>query len=101
MISAAIPSSPRKDTGTHRFPGRLALLYALVFVSGALALIYEILWMRRFVTLFGASSPAVSAVLMGMFLGLGVGSWVWGARANTSCSPVRTFFGGPAPSAAK
>ncbi len=71
--------------------GRLAALFVLVFASGALALIYELLWMRRFVTLFGASTPAVSAVLVGMFIGLGTGSWIWGARAGGSKNPVRTY----------
>ena len=53
----------------------------LLFVSGGLALVYELLWMRRFAVVFGAATPAVSATLAAIFLGFAVGSTVLGARA--------------------
>jgi spermidine synthase len=56
--------------------------------SGALALVYEILWMRRFAAVFGAATPAVAATLAAFFLGFTVGSLVIGARAARTPRPV-------------
>lgn len=59
------------------------LLAALFFCSGALGLIYEMLWQRRFALLFGSSAAATSAVLAAYFAGLGLGSWLIGSRARS------------------
>jgi spermidine synthase len=63
----------------------------LLLVSGGLALVYELLWMRRFVVVFGATTPAVSATLVAIFLGFAVGSAVLGARAARFANPLRTY----------
>lgn len=59
----------------------LVVAHALLFASGALALIYELLWLRRFTVLFGASAPAASATLSAIFFGFAIGSAMIGARA--------------------
>lgn len=72
--------------------GNLSLaLHALLFVSGALALVYEILWMRRFTALFGATTPAVATTLASVFLGFTAGSLVVGTRAARSRRPLRAY----------
>lgn len=43
-------------------------------LSGASALTLEILWQRQMFLVFGASAPAVTAVLTAMFLGIAFGS---------------------------
>jgi spermidine synthase len=53
------------------------LLFFLV--SGACGLLYQVVWTRSLVLLFGTTSYAVSTVLSIFFLGLGLGS-VWGGR---------------------
>jgi spermidine synthase len=65
--------------------------YLLLFVSGGLALVYELLWMRRFAVVFGATTPAVSATLAAIFLGFAVGSTVLGARAARFANPLRAY----------
>ena len=67
------------------------MLHLLMFASGALALVYEILWMRRFTAVFGATTPAVAATLAAVFLGFTVGSIVIGARAVRSLRPWRGY----------
>jgi len=67
------------------------LLHLLMFMSGALALVYEILWMRRFAAVFGATTPAVAAVLASVFLGFTAGSLVMGARAMRFSNLVRVY----------
>lgn len=49
------------------------------FVSGACGLLYQVVWTRKLVLLFGTTSYAVSTVLSIFFLGLGLGS-LWGGR---------------------
>jgi spermidine synthase len=63
----------------------------LVFLSGALGLVYEVLWMRHFVVVFGASTLATAATLSGFFLGLAAGSVVFGARAARWQRPLAAF----------
>ena len=75
---------------TSPFPLHLALA-ALFFVSGALALVYEVLWMRWFTTLFGATTLATTATLSGFFLGLAAGSRAFGQRSKRWRRPVQAF----------
>ena len=74
------------DTGTKS--GALA---ALLFVSGVLALVYEIAWQRQFSLVLGSAAAATSAVLAAYFGGLGVGSWWVGRRAATYRRPLRVY----------
>lgn len=61
------------------------------FVSGGCALLYQIVWTRRLVLLFGTTSYAVSTVLAIFFLGLGFGS-LWGGRlADRSKRPLAVY----------
>lgn len=47
--------------------------------------------MRRFAAVFGATTPAVAAVLAGMFFGLAVGGAMIGRRAARIARPVRAY----------
>jgi spermidine synthase len=71
---------------------RAATVFAAVllffFVSGACGLLYQVVWTRKLVLLFGTTSYAVSTVLSIFFLGLAVGS-LWGGRlADRSARPL-------------
>ena len=46
----------------------------VVFLSGASALTYEIVWQREMFHIFGASAPATAAILTSIFLGIAFGS---------------------------
>jgi spermidine synthase len=63
----------------------------LFFGSGALGLVYEVLWMRRFTALFGGTTLATTATLSGFFLGLALGSAVFGERAKRWRRPLQAF----------
>jgi spermidine synthase len=66
-------------------------LHALFFVSGALGLAYEVLWMRRFSSLFGSTALAAAATLSAFFLGTSAGSFALGARSREWARPLRAF----------
>ena len=67
----------------------LPLLFVL---SGAAGLIYEVVWARELVLVFGNTSQAVSTILTGFFGGLAVGSFFGGRiadRVATAAPDVR------------
>lgn len=74
-----------------RFSAILLSTLFMFWVSGSCGLIYQVVWTRKFVLLFGAASYAVSMVLAIFFLGLGIGS-LWGGRlADRSRNPLRVY----------
>lgn len=64
---------------------------AFFFISGTCGLLYQVVWTRKLVLLFGTTSYAVSTVLSIFFLGLGLGS-LWGGRlADRSKRPLYLY----------
>ncbi len=63
----------------------------LLFVSGAIALVYEIVWQRQFALLLGSAAPATAAVLAGYFAGLGAGAFAVGHFATRWSRPLRAY----------
>jgi len=88
MIATRHLPTAEIPTETSRVPA--PALHLLMFGSGAAALVYEILWMRRFAAVFGATTPAVAATLAAVFLGFTVGSVVIGARTSRQ-RPLRAY----------
>lgn len=50
-------------------------LLVLFFISGASSLMFETLWQRMMILVFGASAPATTAILIAFFIGLAGGSY--------------------------
>lgn len=53
-------------------------MYVLFFLSGAVGLIYEVMWMRSFSVIFGSTTRAAAVVLAAFFAGMAVGNVVGG-----------------------
>jgi spermidine synthase len=64
---------------------------AIFILSGAAGLIYEIVWARQLVLVFGNTTQAVSAILTGFFGGMAIGSLVGGRIADRVRSPLRMY----------
>lgn len=71
-----------KSARRVQVPWLCCSVYACFFLSGATALIFEILWSRQFVTVFGNSSYAISIVLCAYMAGLGLGGLIGGRLAD-------------------
>ena len=67
------------------------LLYALFFVSGAAALVYQVAWVRSLSLVFGGSHLAVTTVLAVFMGGMALGSALLGPRADRSARPLRLY----------
>ncbi len=68
-----------------------ALLHALFFLSGAVALIYEVVWTRWLTGLLGSESAATAIVLSVFMAGLGLGSWLSSRFADRVARPIRIY----------
>ncbi len=73
--------------------GRLAIIltYCIFFLSGAAALIYEIVWSRYLSLVFGGSHLAVTTVLTVFMGGLALGSYLIGRRVDRSHQLLRLY----------
>ena len=67
---------------------RILIIFAL---SGAAALIDEIVWSRQLVLVFGNTTQAVSAILTGFFGGMAIGAPIGGRLADRVRSPLRLY----------
>lgn len=74
-------------------PRTPALPAALLFVSGACALVYQVVWLRQLRLVFGASTSANAAVLAIFMGGLGVGGWALGRWVDAHPRPLRAYAG--------
>ena len=70
---------------------RNRLILAIFVLSGAAGLIYEIVWSRQLVLVFGNTTQAVSTILAGFFAGLAIGSGLGGRLADRVRSPLRLY----------
>ncbi len=71
---------------------RFSLLLA-TFLSGAAALIFEVVWVRLLTQVLGHTTAAVTAVLAAFFLGLGLGSFLASRIVERTRHPLRIYAG--------
>ena len=64
----------------------------LIFLlSGIAGLIYEVVWARELVLVFGNTTQAISAILTGFFAGMAIGSVLGGRLADRVRNPLRMY----------
>ena len=76
---------------TSRPRGLLATVLVLFFVSGALALVYQVVWTRMMTHVFGSTAVAVGTVLAAFMAGLAIGSWYFGRIADRVPDRLRLY----------
>jgi spermidine synthase len=67
------------------------LVLAIFILSGAAGLMYEVVWSRQLVLVFGNTTQAVSTILTGFFGGMAIGSFLGGRLADRVRSPLRLY----------
>lgn len=72
-------------------PVFFGLIYLLFFLSGAAALVYQVVWVRSLTLIFGGSHLAVTAVLSIFMAGLAIGGYVLGRRVDRVEKPLRLY----------
>ncbi len=68
------------------------MLFTAIFISGASALIYQLIWVRLLGLVFGVSSFAVATVVAVFLLGLGLGSYFFGRWSERARDPLRIYM---------
>src|ERR1700760_3143624 len=66
-------------------------ILAIFVLSGAAGLVYEVVWARQLVLVFGNTTQAVSAILTGFFGGMALGSAVGGRLGDKVRRPLRMY----------
>ena len=67
------------------------LLYLIFFLSGVAALVYQIVWIRLFGLVFGATTLSMSVVVAAFMGGLALGSRYFGKYADRVSNQVRLY----------
>jgi spermidine synthase len=68
-----------------------AAVAALLFVSGAAGLVYQVAWVRLLGLTFGVTVFAISTVLAAFMGGLALGSFFGGRRADSTARPLKVY----------
>jgi spermidine synthase len=63
----------------------------LFFLSGLLSLIFQVIWLKKLVLVFGNTVWAVSTLLTAFMAGLAIGSWLFGRIADRAGSPLKLY----------
>ena len=86
------PEAEIRSPGPGKPGGSLvAALLLLFFVSGACSLVYQLIWARMLVVVFGVGTWAVSTVLAAFMAGLALGSFGFGRLADRRGDPLRVY----------
>ena len=67
------------------------MIYLLFFLSGAAALVYQVVWVRSLTLVFGGSHLAVTAVLSTFMAGLALGGYLIGRRVDRVDRPLHLY----------
>ena len=87
MAVATSPSRP----GSRATPSLRGVVLALFVASGAAGLIYQVVWSRELVLVFGNTTQAVATIVTAFMAGLGFGSLIGGRLAGTTRRPLRLY----------
>jgi len=72
-------------------PLLLGLIYLMFFLSGAAALMYQVVWVRSLTLVFGGTHLAVTAVLSIFMAGLALGGYTIGKYVDRVKKPLRLY----------
>lgn len=84
-------ASPQRANAAASSSSLLLLLAALFFCSGASALIYQVIWLRKLGLVFGVTVFAASTVWASFMSGLALGSLLAGRLADRVRRPLLWF----------
>jgi spermidine synthase len=79
---------PTEKPGMASLSGAILFLF---FVSGSLGLIYQVVWLRMLILIFGSTHFAVATVLTAFMAGLALGAWVLGRQIDRKWSPLVVY----------
>ncbi|MNF33638.1 Spermidine synthase [compost metagenome] len=94
MTSASRITPHHTPTDTNARETRRALPWTpalLLFVSGAAALVYQVLWIKQLSLVVGVEVYAITSGISAFFAGLALGGWTFGRFADRLQRPVLLY----------
>lgn len=67
------------------------LIFAFFFFSGFTSLVFEVIWERALMRVFGTTSLAISTLLTAFMAGLALGAWLGGRISHRFERPLRVY----------
>lgn len=89
LPAIALPASPAVPTSAPA--PSLAWPALLLVLSGASALVFQMVWIRQLSLVVGVEVHAVSIAISAFFGGLAFGGWYFGRRADGIANPMRLY----------
>ena len=78
--------------GSPRISTSATAIFVLFLFSGATSLVYEVVWLRKLILIFGSTQFATSTVLATFMAGLALGAFVAGRRLTRSrIAPLKIY----------
>ena len=75
-----------------RFSNARWVIFLLFLLSGATSLVYEVVWLRKLILIFGSTQFATSTILSTFMGGLALGAFVAGRRITRSrVAPLKVY----------
>ena len=93
VTGADVSSKPEFPVAAVPRDRRNLGLYALFFLSGFPALLYQVVWQRALFTIYGVNIESVTMVVSAFMLGLGLGSLAGGWLSERRGMPLLAVFG--------
>src|SRR5215218_220399 len=90
VLPVAVATSPPRPA-SRATPSLRGVVLALFVASGAAGLIYQVVWSRELVLVFGNTTQAVATIVTAFMAGLGFGSLIGGRLAGTTRRPLRLY----------
>src|SRR5215212_6674692 len=90
VLPVAVATSPPRPA-SRATPSLRGVVLALFVASGAAGLVYQVVWSRELVLVFGNTTQAVATIVTAFMAGLGFGSLAGGRLAGTSRRPLRLY----------
>lgn len=69
------------------------ILHGVFILSGVSALIYQLVWQRALLTIYGSNVESVAMVVAAFLAGLGIGSLIGGWISKSARAPLVLLFG--------
>jgi spermidine synthase len=83
----------KREKGTATLMDAKRIAAALLFMSGAAALVYQVLWAKQLSIVVGVDIHAITIAVSAFFAGLGFGGLLIGRLAEGIALPVRFYAG--------
>jgi predicted membrane-bound spermidine synthase len=80
------------DSRSHEGGLPAPLIYGVFVASGVAALIYQMVWQRALLTIYGTNIESVTVVVSAFMLGLGLGSLIGGIVSRAPGRPLLLWF---------